>query len=166
MPRFSSSKAVTARCLGRCLVQKSSLRLFYKHAGRLTALVAILSLHFSLTNYPVYPPSSSVNNDFVEVDELIFEIADYKNAMPMWPPKNFLGSARPVGELINTCEIASTMPGYPTTHVSRCDELSSGYKCRYIRAANTGGRMSSRERTYSPGQISQAGHVQRGSVGI
>ena len=79
MPRFSSSKAVTARCLGRCLVQKSSLRLFYKHAGRSTALVAILSLHFSLTNYPIYPPSSSVNNDFVEVDELILEIADYKN---------------------------------------------------------------------------------------
>ena len=38
-----------------------------------------LSICLSLTNYPIYPPSSSVNNDFVEVDELILEIADYKN---------------------------------------------------------------------------------------
>jgi flagellar biosynthesis chaperone FliJ len=38
-----------------------------------------LSLCFSLTNYPIYPPSSSVNNDCLEVDELILEIADYKN---------------------------------------------------------------------------------------
>jgi hypothetical protein len=60
-----------------------------------------LSLCFSLTNYPIYPPSSSVNNDFVEVDELILEIADYKKTtMPIWLPKNFLGSARPVGNEI------------------------------------------------------------------
>jgi hypothetical protein len=48
-----------------------------------------LSLCFSLTNYPIYPPSSSVNNDFVEVDELILEIADYKNDYARyWPTKN------------------------------------------------------------------------------
>jgi len=49
-------------------------------SGAVTSLsCATLSLCFSLKNYPIYPPSSSVNNDRVEVDELILEIADYKN---------------------------------------------------------------------------------------
>ena len=51
--------------------------------------------------------------------------------MPIWLPKNFLGSAEPVGKLINTCETACTMAGYPTVHVSSCGELLEGYKGKY-----------------------------------
>jgi len=38
------------------------------------------------------------------------------------------------------------MPGYPTMHVSRSGGLSSGFKCRYTKVGNTGGRMSIHKR--------------------
>ncbi|MFZ0926524.1 MAG: hypothetical protein WAN55_08815, partial [Halobacteriota archaeon] len=36
--------------------------------------------------------------------------------------------------------------GYPTTHASNYNELSKGYKCRYIKVGNMGGRMSIHKR--------------------
>jgi hypothetical protein len=35
--------------------------------------------------------------------------------------------------------------GYQTVHVSSCDGLSKGFKCRYISLVNAAGRMSSRD---------------------
>jgi len=60
--------------MGRCVVF-----LIKSKMGAVNSSRATLSLHFSLTNYLMYPSSSSVNNDCIEVGELIFEIADYKN---------------------------------------------------------------------------------------
>ena len=54
-----------------------------------------------------------MNNDFVVVDELILEIADYKNDYSDMAVENFCGSARPVGKRINICT-ACTMFGCPT----------------------------------------------------
>gem|GEM_PF-4546651 len=48
----------------------------------------------------------------------------------MWRPKGFCGSARPVGRLTNTCKTACTKADYVTAHVSSCDELSKGFKCK------------------------------------
>ena len=53
-----------------------------------------------------------MNNDQAEVDELIIEIAHYKNDLAIWLPKNFCGSARPAGKRINTCKTACTMDGF------------------------------------------------------
>ncbi|MGA2885751.1 MAG: hypothetical protein ABSE80_11420 [Halobacteriota archaeon] len=86
-----------------------------------------------------------MNNDQTEVEELILEIGTTKTTMPTWPPKNFLGSARPVGKLINTYGTERTIAGYPTAHANSYDGLSNGYKCRYISLVNTAGRMSSRD---------------------
>ena len=65
--------------------------------------------------------------------------------MPIWPPKNFLGSAQPVRKLTNICGTACMTLGYPTAHVSSCDGLSKGFKCRYISLVNMAGRMSNRD---------------------
>jgi hypothetical protein len=77
-----------------------------------------------------------MNNDCLEVDELILEIADYKNDLADAAAEKLFRKARPVGGLSNTCGTACTTPGYPTAHVSSCDELSKGYKCTGISAAN------------------------------
>jgi len=76
MPRFSSSKAVKPPRLHGSMLgpNKSSL---LELSGAVNSLSCVtLSFCFSLTNYPIYPPSSSVNNDFVEVDELILGLQE------------------------------------------------------------------------------------------
>jgi hypothetical protein len=65
-----------------------------------------------------------VDNDCVEVDELILEIANYKNDYADMGAEKLQGSARPAGKLINIYKTAFTMPGYPTVHASSCDGLS------------------------------------------
>jgi hypothetical protein len=46
-----------------------------------------------------------MNNDRVEVDELLLELADYKNDYgDVAAEKLFCGSAQPVGKPFNTCE--------------------------------------------------------------
>jgi hypothetical protein len=82
-----------------------------------------------------------MNNDRAEVDEFILEIADYKNDYVDMAAEKLLRKCSTSWEAYNTCETARTMAGYPTAHVSSCDELSKGYKCTYIRVGNTGGRM-------------------------
>jgi hypothetical protein len=86
-----------------------------------------------------------VNNDCVEVDALILEIADYTNDYSDMAPKNFLGSARPVGKLTNTFGTACMKAGYPTEHDSNYDKLSKGYRCDYFSVTNTAMLMTSCE---------------------
>jgi hypothetical protein len=50
--------------------------------------------------------------------------------------EKFLGSTRPVGKVINTCETLWTIAGYLTVHVSSCDELSKGYRRTRISVEN------------------------------
>jgi hypothetical protein len=86
-----------------------------------------------------------VNNDCVEVDELILEIGDYKNDYADMAAEKLFRNARPVGRLINTCETARTIAGYPTAHVSSYDELSKRYKCKSTNVANTAMRIRGRD---------------------
>ncbi len=71
-----------------------------------------------------------------------------KTIVPTWRPKNFCGSAQPVGKLTNICGTACTMAGYRTVHDSSCDELSRGFRRTCISVANTAMRMRSRDATF------------------
>ncbi len=62
-----------------------------------------------------------------------------------WQPKDFYGSAQPVGKLTDIYRTAYTMPGYPTAPGNRCDRLSKGYRCSCINSASTTERMMYRE---------------------
>jgi hypothetical protein len=88
-----------------------------------------------------------------------FKSRTTNTTMPIWPSKNFLGSARPVGKLANTYDIACTMHGYPTAHVSSCDKLSKGFRCRYIKVGNMAMRMRGRERGCAESSCSSSFHA-------
>ena len=91
-----------------------------------------------------------MNNDRVEVDELILEIAGYKN--------DFADMA--AEKLFRMCSTSWEAYQYlqdrvhdawllEIKYVSNCAESSKGYKCTYISLANTGGRMSIHNRIKS-----------------
>ncbi|MGA2884900.1 MAG: hypothetical protein ABSE80_07095 [Halobacteriota archaeon] len=87
-----------------------------------------------------------MNNDCLEVDELILEIADYKNDYVDMAAEKLLRKSSTSWEAYNTCETARTMAGHPTVHVSSCDGSSKKYRCDCSRAANTGGHLNNRQR--------------------
>ena len=89
-----------------------------------------------------------VNNDCLEVDELILEIAHYKNDYADMAAEKLFRKCSTVGKPINICKTVCMKVGYPTAHVSSCDELSKGYKCTCISVENTAMRMNSRERKF------------------
>lgn len=72
-----------------------------------------------------------MNNDKVEVDTLILELADYKNDLADMAAEKLLRKARRVGNPTNTCETACMKAGYPIALGSSCDRLSNGFngKC-------------------------------------
>jgi hypothetical protein len=90
-----------------------------------------------------------VNNDFVEVDELILEIADYKNdCADMAAEKLFRKSStswKSYQYLTNTYGTVCMKAGYPTEHDSNYDKLSRAYKCDYFSVANMAMLMRSCE---------------------
>ena len=82
-----------------------------------------------------------MNNDCVDVDELILELADYKNdladmaaeklfrkCLTSWEAYRYLGD-----RVLAAWLFASAR--------QTCAELSNGYKCRYTSLANTGMRV-------------------------
>jgi len=74
-----------------------------------------------------------------------------RTTMRMWQPKNFYGSALPVGKHTVTCNIACTTPGYLTAHDNRCDRSSKRYRCSCTNGRSTAGRMNLSKR--SPPEI-------------
>jgi len=71
-----------------------------------------LSLYFYPTITQIYTPSDPINNDCVEVDERILEIADYKNDYADVAAEKLIGGARLVG---NEIEVNGeiVIPKYP-----------------------------------------------------
>ena len=59
-----------------------------------------------------------------------------------WQPKNFYGSAQPVGKLTDICKTAFTMSGSLIAPDSRCDKLSKKYRCSCTNGKSTAGRMN------------------------
>jgi hypothetical protein len=80
-----------------------------------------------------------MNNNCVEVDQLILEIADYKNDCADMAAEKLLRKCSTSWEAYQTCGTVCMTRGYPTAHASSCDGFSRGYRCRYIKVENTGG---------------------------
>jgi len=109
MPRFSSSKAVTAPLLGSMLgPNKSSL---LEVTGAVNSLGCYAFAHFWLTITQIDALFYLVNNNCIAFMNSSLKSRTSKTSMPIWLPENLLGSARPVGGLVNTYEAARTMPG-------------------------------------------------------
>jgi hypothetical protein len=87
-----------------------------------------------------------MHDDCSQVDELLRQLADYKNDVTTWQPKNFYGSAQPVGKLTDICKTACTMPGCPIAPGSRCDRSSKRYRCSCTNGKSTAGRMNQFEK--------------------
>ncbi|HYC19331.1 MAG TPA: hypothetical protein VEF35_01760 [Candidatus Bathyarchaeia archaeon] len=92
------------------------------------------------------PPLCPLNNDRTEVDELVLEIADYKNDYADTAAEKLFRKCSTVGWLFSICETARTMLGYRIANVSSCDDSSRRYRCRYMSVADTGGHMSIHKR--------------------
>ena len=74
-----------------------------------------------------------MNNDRVEVDELIRQIADYKNDLRRYGcRKTFEEVLDQLGGVPDICGTACTKPGYLTAPVSNYDKLSKEYNSGYI----------------------------------
>jgi hypothetical protein len=86
-----------------------------------------------------------MRDDCALVDELLRQLADYKNDVADMAAEKLLRKCSTSWESYQYLLDRVHDVWLPDSPGSRCDRLSNGYKCRFISLANTGGRMSSRD---------------------
>ena len=87
-----------------------------------------------------------MNNDCLEVDELILEIADYTNDYVDMAAEKLWRKCSTSWEAYNTRETAHDgwLPNSACQQLRRI--IKKKYRCDCSRAANTGGHLNNRER--------------------
>src|SRR5665647_1887254 len=95
-----------------------------------------------------------MRDDCLQVDELLLQLADYKNDYADVAAEKLLKKCSTSWEADRSCKTACTILGSPIAPGSRCGGLSDGYKCSCTNGTSTAGRMNQVKNTMTLGQLS------------
>ena len=98
------------------------------------------SAPLSANDYPASQAFSNVNNEYAEVDELILDLADYKNDYANMAAEKLLRMCSRNWKAYQYLQDGVHDAWLPNSAGSNCERLYGRYGCDRISSASTGGR--------------------------